>query len=269
MTQNMERVPRVSFVGAGPGDPELLTVRAVRRLGDADVVLYDALVTPDVLALAAGRKINVGKRAGRHSMSQAQIDRLLVRLASKGWRVVRLKGGDPVVFGRLDEEMAALDAAGIPFEIVPGITAASAAASAAGISLTRRGVARRVQFVTGHTEQDDVFDPVAAGVADPSVLSVIYMARGAASGIATGLLGAGWEPNTSVLVVVSASRPDELKIRTSLRALEHSVAALPRDMPLVLMLTATGVCSPPENRRAGAGNPCAVWSEELIPAFGL
>ncbi|MEQ8266522.1 MAG: uroporphyrinogen-III C-methyltransferase [Parvibaculum sp.] len=251
MTQNLKRDAQVSFAGSGPGDPELLTMRTVRRLREADVVLHDALVTQEILALAPGRKIDVGKRAGRHSMSQPQICRLLVRLARTGKNIVRLKGGDPVIFGRLDEEIAVLDAAGISFEIVPGITAASAAAAAAGLSLTKRGVARRVQFVTGHTENGDPFDPVSAGLADPSVSSVIYMARGAAAAIAGGLLRAGWSPETSVLVVANASRRDELKIGTSLLYLEHSVAALPRDMPLVLMLGA--VAASPHYRSQCAG----------------
>lgn len=228
----------VSFVGAGPGDPELLTLRAMRRLQQAEIVLHDALGTGQILALlpSAVRRINVGKRAGRHSMPQGEICRLLVKAASQGRRIVRLKGGDPAIFGRLDEEMDALDAAGIAYEIVPGITAASAAAASVGLSLTRRGQARRVQFVTGHTQKGEAFDPVAAGIADTHMTSVIYMARGAIANICTGLLDAGWSAASSVLVVAAASQPGELRIRTSLKRLKNAVATLPADTPLVLIL---------------------------------
>jgi len=228
----------LSFVGAGPGDPELLTMRAVARLREADVVLHDALVTPDILALASpdARLINVGKRSGRHSMSQPMINKLLVRLVRQAQRVVRLKGGDPVIFGRLQEEMQALDAAGHAYEIVPGITTASAVAASVGMSLTQRGVAQRVQFVTGHAEDGSAFDPVSAGLADRSVTSIIYMARKAAPFIKQGLLDLGWPADTPILIVTSASRPDQTNMRVSLSALDHVVAALPASLPLTLVM---------------------------------
>ncbi|MDP1627584.1 uroporphyrinogen-III C-methyltransferase [Parvibaculum sp.] len=251
MTGNPHATGAVSFIGAGPGDPELLTVRAMRRLQHADIVLHDALGTVQILDLLpeSVRRINVGKRAGRHAMPQEEINRLLVNLASRGKRVARLKGGDPVIFGRLDEEMTALAEADIPYEIVPGITAASAAAASAGLSLTMRGVARRVQFVTGHTRKGEPFDPVAAGLADPAVTSVVYMARGAASAIGTGLIDAGWPGTTPVLIVASASQPDEVRVVASLNRLKHAVAALPPDAPLVLIVgnivpgTCARICS--------------------------
>lgn len=229
---------RLSFVGSGPGDPELLTLRAATRLREADLVLYDALVTPEILALAnpAARLINVGKRSGRHSMTQSTINKLLVRLARGGQRLVRLKGGDPVIFGRLREEMQALDRAGFAYEIVPGITTASAVAASVGMSLTQRGIAQRVQFVTGHAEDGSDFDPVRAGVCDRSVTSIIYMARKAAPFIRQGLLNAGWPADMPVLIVTSVSRPDQTSLRVSLAALDHAVAALPASLPLVLVV---------------------------------
>lgn len=259
--------PLVSFVGAGPGDPELLTLRAMQRLRQADIILHDALGTGEILALLPPsiRRIDVGKRAGRHAMRQDEINRLLVRIARPGRRVVRLKGGDPAVFGRLDEEMDALRAAGIAYEIVPGITAASAAAAAAGISLTSRGKARRVQFVTGRTRAGEVFDPVASGLAAPDITSVIYMARAAAAPIRDGLLRAGWSAASSVLVVAAASQPGELHIRTSLNRLESAVATLPADAPLVLILgTAAPAGKPQRFAVAGAAHATRLRGRELI-----
>ncbi|MBX3446702.1 MAG: uroporphyrinogen-III C-methyltransferase [Parvibaculaceae bacterium] len=258
--------PLVSFVGAGPGDPELLTLRAMQRLQQADIVLHDALGTGDILALLPSsiRRIDVGKRAGRHAMPQEDIDRLLVRLARPGRRIVRLKGGDPSLFGRLDEELNALRAAGIACEIVPGITAATAAAAAAGISLTSRGKARRVQFVTGHTRDGEPFDPVASGLDASDVTSVIYMARAAAAPIRDGLLRAGWSAASSVLVVAAASQPGELHIRTSLNRLENAVATLPADAPLVLILgTAVTTGKPQRFAVAGAVHATRLQDREL------
>lgn len=254
---------RLSFVGSGPGDPELLTMRAVARLREADLVLYDALVTPEILALVNpdARLINVGKRSGRHSMTQLMINKLLVRLARHGHRLVRLKGGDPVIFGRLQEEMQALDAAGFAYEIVPGITTASAAAASVGMSLTRRGVARRVQFVTGHAEDGSDFDPVSAGLCDHSVTSIVYMARKAAPFIKQDLLKAGWPAEMPVLVLSSVSRPDQISLRVSLSALDHAVAALPASLPLVLIL-GDAVASASWHEAAMSGD---VQSAEPLP----
>src|SRR5436305_740646 len=145
----------VSLVGAGPGDPSLLTRAAVQRLRRADLVLYDALVSPESLAIARrARRFPVGKRAGRPSMSQETIHTLMIRAARRGLRVVRLKGGDPFVFGRGGEEAAALRAAGVSYEIVPGVTAALGAAACAGIPLTHRDYASGVAFITGHEQPD-------------------------------------------------------------------------------------------------------------------
>jgi uroporphyrin-III C-methyltransferase/precorrin-2 dehydrogenase/sirohydrochlorin ferrochelatase len=142
----------VILVGAGPGDAELLTLKAVRALQSADVILYDDLVSPEILELGRreAERVSVGKRGGRASCRQDDINALLISLAQAGKRVVRLKSGDPMVFGRAGEEIATLRAAGVPVEVVPGITAALAMASALGISLTHRDVAHSVRFVTGH-----------------------------------------------------------------------------------------------------------------------
>ncbi|MAB14480.1 uroporphyrinogen-III C-methyltransferase [Parvibaculum sp.] len=238
MNANRRSEAQVSFVGAGPGDPELLTLRALQRLQSAEVVLHDALVPREILDLVApeGRLLSVGKRAGRHSMPQSRINALLVRLALRGYRVVRLKGGDPAVFGRLAEETEALSEAGVSYEVVPGITAASAAAASSGISLTLRGSSRRVQFVTGHTEGAGDFDPVALGLCDPEVTGAIYMARKAVPKIREGFLAAGWSGETNVLIVGNAGRADEVHIRSRLSFLAQNMDALPSNMAVILLL---------------------------------
>ncbi|MEX1154348.1 uroporphyrinogen-III C-methyltransferase [Parvibaculum sp.] len=227
----------VSFVGAGPGDPELLTLRALRLLQAADIVLYDALVSAEILALtrAGAQRVSVGKRAGGHSMSQDEINTLLVRLARRGRHVLRLKGGDPAIFGRLGEEIDALRAAGIGYDIVPGITAASAAAAAAGVTLTRRGAAHRLEFVAGQRETGTTVLPRdSAGGADATL--AIYMARKAAAGIARDLIAAGRAPETPALVMSDIGRGNEVQLRTDLRGLGKCVAALPAAAPLIVLV---------------------------------
>ena len=170
----------VSFVSSGPGDPELLTVKAMKRLQAAEVVLYDDLSSGPMLDLAptGAELISVGKRAGRSSARQDDINRLLVVHAAAGARVVRLKSGDAGMFGRLEEEVAALDTATIGYEVIPGVTAPAAAAAAAGIPLTRRLTARRVQFVTGHDVTGGLpGDLNWSALADPRAVTVVYMAR--------------------------------------------------------------------------------------------
>lgn len=210
---------KVYLVGAGPGAPDLLTLRAARLLEAADVVLHDALVHPDALALAKrARFIDVGKRCGRLSTEQRFINRALVEAARSHEVVVRLKGGDPMIFGRAHEELEALRDAGIPCEVVPGVTAALAAAATLQASLTRRGVARSVAFVTprvGEGESPSEWLPAALG-ADSVVL---YMAAGAAQSIARGLIDAGKRGRTPVALVTSASLSGETRLVTSLEAL--------------------------------------------------
>jgi len=211
---------KVYLVGAGPGAPDLLTLRAADILKGADVVFHDALVHPQTLALAGrARKILVGKRSGRHSTAQSFINKRLVDAARKHRVVVRLKGGDPMLFGRAQEEIDALRKAGIDFEIVPGVTAATAASAELGVSLTRRGLARHVAFVTpragrGERENDWAASVLAADTA------VIYMGSGLAEGISAELIGRGKPKGTPLVLVESATLPER-------RILAGTLADLP------------------------------------------
>jgi uroporphyrin-III C-methyltransferase len=212
----------VSFVGSGPGDPELLTLRAVARLKAADVVLFDDLSAGPILAQArAGAElVAVGKRAGRPSPRQDHVSRLLVDYALQGGRVVRLKSGDPGLFGRLEEEIVALRAAGVPFEVVPGVTSASAAAAAAAIPLTRRLSARRVQFVTGHDITGALPEGLnMAALADGAATTVVFMPRGTFPALARLLIGAGLPPDTPALLAEGVSTPDQRLTRATVAGL--------------------------------------------------
>jgi uroporphyrin-III C-methyltransferase/precorrin-2 dehydrogenase/sirohydrochlorin ferrochelatase len=198
----------VALVGAGPGDPDLLTRRAVDRLASADLVVFDALVDPRALDLApSARRLFVGKRAGRPSVTQAFINRALIRAARRGLRVVRLKGGDPFVFGRGGEEALALAGAGVPFEIVPGISSAVAAPALAGIPVTHRGVSSAFVVVSGHSE--DAYGDVLRSLAPLSATVVVLMGLGHLESIAALLLDRGWPPATPVAVVECAWTQDQ------------------------------------------------------------
>jgi len=197
---------KVWLVGAGPGAADLITVRGARLLQQADVVLYDALVTPDMLALCGPAElISVGKRSGQRSTAQDAINRLLVDCAFTFKTIVRLKGGDPMLFGRADEELRALEAEGIEVEVVPGITTAVAAAAATKQPLTKRGVARSVAFFTSSTGPDQ---PDHAALPHTDTL-VQYMGGREAAATAERLLAQGRRPDTPVVVVENCSRPDE------------------------------------------------------------
>jgi uroporphyrin-III C-methyltransferase len=210
---------KVYLVGAGPGAPDLLTLRAADVLARADVVFHDALVHPDTIGLARNaERIAVGKRCGKHSTAQRFINKRLVDAARKHRVVVRLKGGDPMLFGRAQEEIAALKDAGIEYEVVPGVTAALAASAELGISLTRRGAARSVAFVTprvGEGEKANAWAKAAAA----SDTAVVYMGAGQAGLIANALLAQGLSPATPVMVVESASLPERRQWRLALRDL--------------------------------------------------
>jgi uroporphyrin-III C-methyltransferase/precorrin-2 dehydrogenase/sirohydrochlorin ferrochelatase len=219
----------VSLVGAGPGDPGLLTRRGAERLATADVVLYDALVDPEVLRLAPrAHCFFVGKRAGRPSVSQRTIERLLVRAARRGKRVVRLKCGDPFVFGRGGEEAQALAAAGVPFEVVPGVSSAIAAPALAGIPVTHRGLAAGFAVVSGHAET--TFGPLLDGITPDSLTLVLLMGVGARDAIARRLLARGWSPGTPAAIVLGASSAGTFTWTGSLRDL--GAAPLPADTEL-------------------------------------
>lgn len=198
---------RVYLVGAGPGAPDLLTLRAAEILRRADVVFHDALVHPGTLALAAhADKIPVGKRSGRRSTAQSFINKRLIDAAARHAVVVRLKGGDPLLFGRAQEEILALRRAGVDFEIVPGVTAAAAAAAELGVSLTRRGISRHVAFVTPRAADGERDNDWAAAVlaADTAVL---YMGAGLADEISAELTARGMAPATPVALVENATLP--------------------------------------------------------------
>lgn len=228
----------VWLVGAGPGDPDLLTRKAARLIAAADIVFHDALVGPGVLALIppGAQRVGVGKRSGRHSKDQATIDTMIVAAALTGQRVVRLKGGDPALFARTAEEVAACAAAGVPVRICPGITAASAAAASAGMSLSLRGLARRVTFVTAHAQPGKPLDLDWTTLAAGDATLAIYMGRAAATMVAQQLIAAGRAPETPVLVVVNASLPNERIIRGRLSALAFLVDAISASDPAMLIV---------------------------------
>lgn len=220
----------VSLVGAGPGDPDLLTQRAVKRLHEADLVLYDALVDPQVLDLAgSAQRIFVGKRAGRPQMRQEFINRLLIRAAQRGRKVVRLKGGDPFVFGRGGEEALALIAAGVPFEIVPGISSAIAAPELAGIPVTHRGTSAALVVVSGHAR--DAYGPVLETLAPHSATVVVMMGLAAIVDISSLLIHRGWNHATPAAVILGASTADADVWTGTLADLAKGVASTVSDRP--------------------------------------
>lgn len=229
----------VTLVGAGPGDPELLTLKAVRALQTATVILYDDLVTPDVLELARreARRIAVGKRGGAASCAQADICAEIVRLAQAGESVVRLKGGDPGIFGRATEELDACRAAGVPVAIVPGITAAQAAAASLGISLTERVHARRVQFVTGHGADGQLPDDIDwRAIADTWATTVIYMPRKTLAKFAREAIAAGLDPATPALAVASVARAEQRHVAAPLSALAAGLSRFPAGAPVTVIV---------------------------------
>jgi uroporphyrin-III C-methyltransferase/precorrin-2 dehydrogenase/sirohydrochlorin ferrochelatase len=212
----------VSLVGAGPGDPGLLTRRAAERLRHADVVLYDALASAETLRLAPDAHcFFVGKRAGRPSVSQRAIERLLVRAARAGKRVVRLKSGDPFVFGRGGEEAQALATAGVPFEVVPGVSAAIAAPALAGIPVTHRGLASGFAVISGHDER--IYGPILDRLGSDTMLSlVVLMGVGERARLAARLLGRGWDGDTPAAIVLGASTGGAHAWRGTLSELRHT-----------------------------------------------
>jgi uroporphyrin-III C-methyltransferase len=254
---------QVWLVGAGPGDPELLTRKAARLIGEASVVFYDALVGPEVLELArpGTRLVHVGKRSGRHSKDQPTIDRLIVEAALGGERVVRLKGGDPAIFGRATEELEACRAAGVPVSICPGITAASAAAASLGTSLTLRGLARKLTFVTAHARAGEELDLDWKALADPDATLVVYMGKAAAGRISRQLIAAGCSPETPVAFVENASLPTEHHVRTRLDLLALAAHSALTDGPAILLIgQAVSRTAEPEEGVAATPPLTAGWT---------
>ena len=227
-------VGRVTLVGAGPGDPDLLTIKALKALQAADVLVHDGLVSGEILDLAPqARRIDVAKRKSRHTLPQDDINQLLVALAREGLEVVRLKGGDPFLFGRGGEELSACREAGIDCTVVPGVTAALAASAGAGAPLTHRGSAQAVTFVTGHAAHGEP-DLDWTALARPNQTVVVYMGVSTASFIAQRLTAAGRAGSTPALVVENASRADERRILTTLAG--RATAAEGLKGPALLMV---------------------------------
>lgn len=253
---------RVSLVGAGPGDPELLTLKAVRRLEEADLVLYDALVDTETLRHAArARRFFVGKRAGRPAIRQDAINRLMIREARRGHRVVRLKCGDPFVFGRGGEEALALAAAGIACEVVPGITSAIAAPLLAGIPVTHRGLASAFVVVSGHAAT--AYGPVLRSLAPGSATLVVLMGIANRAAIVTELRASGWAPQTPAAVLFGTSHPGAEQWHGTLDSLAAEDAVAESELPGIIVVGAVaalaGILSTEDRdaegeRRASTGN---------------
>jgi uroporphyrin-III C-methyltransferase len=231
-------IGKVFLVGAGPGDPDLLTLKAVRAMQAAHVVVYDRLVSAAVLALVpkGAARIDVGKQPGEHPVPQPEINRMLVRLARSGRAVVRLKGGDPLLFGRGGEEALALAAANIPFEVVPGITAAQACAAALRVPLTHRGIATGVRYLTGHCRADKALDFDWRGLADPRTTLVIYMGLANIAQIAAQLVAHGRDPQTPVLVVSRGTLSDQRWLVSSLQTVVGDVKEAVFSSPTLLVV---------------------------------
>ncbi|MCB1450903.1 MAG: uroporphyrinogen-III C-methyltransferase, partial [Nitratireductor sp.] len=227
----------VTLVGAGPGATDLLTMRAVNALQQADVIIHDGLVSPEVIAMGRrdARRINVGKSKGHHSASQEEINRILVREASQGHNVVRLKGGDPMVFGRAGEEIAALRQAGIPVEIVPGVTSALAAAASAQIPFTLRGISSSLVFATGHDREQNTL-PDWAGLALKGATVAVYMGRTVAGDVARKLIEAGMSPKVPVAIAQAVTTPQEHFETGTLQTLALLSPGRPDDLPALIII---------------------------------
>ncbi len=233
----MTKRGHVSLVGAGPGDPELLTRKAATALRRADLVLYDALVDERVLAFARkAQRFYVGKRAGRHALSQHEIQAVLVSQAGRGRRVVRLKGGDPFVFGRGGEEAQALERAGISYDVVPGVSSAIAAPASAGIPLTHRDHASGFFVVSGHDTR--VFTSAVHALRPHGVTVVVLMGYGRRAELASLLVEAGWDRATPAAIVAEGTLPTEQVWRGTLGALASGQGTLDTNGPAVLVIGA-------------------------------
>lgn len=238
MTEPAAGTGFVSLVSAGPGDPELLTLRALRRLQQAEVVLFDDLASGAVLdhANPTALMVPVGKRAGRPSARQDEVNRLILLHARAGRRVVRLKSGDAGIFGRLEEELVALAEAGIAHEIVPGVTSASAAAAAAGMPLTRRLTARRVQFVTGADVTGKLPQDVNwAALADPHATTAVFMGQRSFPQLVRGLCAHGLSPDTPALLAEAVGHDNQRLVPTTIAALARIMETTIADQPALIL----------------------------------
>jgi uroporphyrin-III C-methyltransferase/precorrin-2 dehydrogenase/sirohydrochlorin ferrochelatase len=229
----------VALVGAGPGDPELLTLKAVRALQSATIILYDDLVGPDILELARreARRVAVGKTGYGPSCSQKDINRQIVDLALAGETVVRLKGGDPLIFGRATEEVEACRAAGIDVSIIPGISAAQGAAASLGFSLTERKHARRIQFVTGHGADGNLPGDIDwTAIADPVATTVVYMPRKTLAQFVEAALARGLDPRTPAIAIASATRADQAHVSGTVADIADRAEALTPGAPVSVII---------------------------------
>lgn len=229
---------KVYLVGGGPGDPELLTRKAYRVLGTADAVIYDRLVSSDIVDIvpADRTRIFVGKSAGNHTLPQAEINDLLVKLARTNRSVVRLKGGDPYVFGRGSEEAQHLARHGVPFEIIPGITAAAGVSAATGIPLTHRGMATGVKFVTGHARADQELDLDWSSMSDPKTTLVIYMGLGKLAELSAKLIAAGLSADTPAAAISNGTQPTQRQCVSTLGALPQSLKECGFKTPVLFLV---------------------------------
>lgn len=228
----------VHLVGAGPGDPDLLTVRALRLIRNAKAVVHDRLVSPEIMALVPPEalRLDVGKLPGEHRVPQPGINALLVDLARRGLDVVRLKGGDPYIFGRGSEEAEHLRRHGIDFEVVPGITSAAACAAAIGVPLTHRGMANGVRYVTGHCQGDAPLDLDWRGLADPDTTLVIYMGLAQIARIAAALIAAGLPAETPFAAVQNGTTPRQRHRVGTLGEAAAIAASLPEGGPVLFII---------------------------------
>jgi uroporphyrin-III C-methyltransferase/precorrin-2 dehydrogenase/sirohydrochlorin ferrochelatase len=248
-------VHKVALVGAGPGDPELLTLRAARLIGEADIVFADRLVGKGVMDLipASAETVYVGKSKGEHSVPQEEIHRRMIEAARSGKRVVRLKGGDPFVFGRGGEEVEALRAAGIEVEVVPGISAALGIAAATQIPLTHRDMAQAVTFVTGHAALGKEPDLDWRSLARPNQTVVVFMGVGTADAIAARLIAAGRDPATPVAVVENGTRPNEVRAYGRLGEVSELIQSRGINGPALLIIGEVAALAQREEAAGGEG----------------
>jgi len=237
----MARTGKVYLVGAGPGDPGLLTVKALEVLQSVEAVVYDRLVSAGVLERIPDgvTRIDVGKASGNHNLPQDEINGLLVRLASAGRSVARLKGGDPFVFGRGSEEAIHLRRHGIAFEVVPGVTAASACSAYAGVPLTHRGLSRSVQFVTGHVRDGDRLDLDWRTLADPQGTLVVYMGLTALRKICNGLMRQGMDPATPAVAIQDGTTAVQRRVFGDLATLPQRVQSSRLEAPVLVVIGRT------------------------------
>jgi len=270
---------RVSLVGAGPGNPELLTLKALRALQTADVILHDQLVSPEVLALAAVHveRIDVGKKGYGRACKQPDINALMVGLALAGRRVVRLKAGDPLVFGRLEEEIAALEAAEIDFDIVSGISSAQGAAASLRVPLTRRRSARRFQAITGHASNGHLPDDFDwRGLADPNATTAVYMPKATIGDLCRNLIVHGLPPRHPATAVFNATRANEIVVAADIGTLPQRLGDAGIEGPCIVLL---GVPAPVAAHADAETEECAetrslaqerersLWLQELALAL--